>query len=120
GSYSPRRLWERGRPAEKRGGAPGSGDGARGAAREPARRPLEPVVLAQRRPLLLAAEEAALLEDRDDLVAKDLELVGDRRRHVVEAVGGAVHKPGLEVVGHLLGRPHHRAVTAPAGEPADH
>ena len=58
-------------------------------------------VLAQGRPLVLAPEQPAVLQDRHDVVDEDVEPARQVRRHDVEAVGGALLEPGLDLVGDL-------------------
>ena len=93
-----------------------SGCCARGAGDEPVGRPLEPEIFAQRRALVFGAEPAALLQDRHHLLDEVGEPGRQDRRHDVEAVGRAVVEPLADRVGHLLGRPDHRAVAARRGQ----
>ena len=61
-------------------------------------RDLEAQVAAQGGRLVLGADEAALLEDRDDLLAEAAPLAGMADAHV-EAVEGAGGEPLLDLVG---------------------
>ena len=57
------------------------------------------------------------LQDRDHVVDERVEARRQQRRHDVEAVGGAVLEPLLDLVGDLLGRADDDPVPAAAGEP---
>jgi len=50
-------------------------------------------------------EKAALAQDRHDLLGEDVESAGQKGRHDVEAVGGAVLEPGLDVARHTRIQP---------------
>jgi hypothetical protein len=50
----------------------------------------------QRPALILRPEQAALAQDREDLLDEDIELRRQDRRHQVEAVGGAGDEPVLD------------------------
>ncbi len=58
---------------------------------------------AQRRSLIIGAEEAARLQDRDHLVDERFQLPRQRLEDN-EAIGGAALEPFLQPVGHCLGR----------------
>src|SRR3979409_2566088 len=66
---------------------------------EPSGRTLEAEVLAQRRPFVIRAKQAALLQDRHHPLDEVVELAGKERRHHVDAVGGSRAEPAFQHVG---------------------
>ena len=76
-------------------------------------------MLAQGRAGVLGAEQAASLQFGHDVVDEVVEPAGQVRRHDVEAVGGALVEPVLDLVGDLLGGAGEDPVAAAAGEPLD-
>ena len=58
-------------------------------------------MVAQGRAGVVGAEQAALLQDRHDLIGEGVELAGEEGRHDVEAVGGAGLEPIFQHVGDL-------------------
>ena len=82
-----------------------------------ARRARDPEVLAQRRALVLVAEQAAPLQLGHDAVDERGERRRERGRDQVEPVGGAGAEPLVDRVGDLLRRAGHDAVAAAGAEP---
>src|SRR6202034_301695 len=78
--------------------------------------PLEPVVVAQRRALVLVPEQTPAAQLRDHLVDERLQVAGQCWRHDVEAVARALADPLLDRVGELLGGAGQRAVAAAPAE----
>ena len=61
-------------------------------------------MIAQRRPLIVGAEQAALLQDRHHELHEILKAFVEIRRHHVEAVGCVINEPVLQGVGDAFGR----------------
>ena len=70
----------------------------------PMRRERKPQIFAQGLALIVPPEEAAPLQFRHHQIDKILQACGEQRGHDVEAVGGALFKPCLEIVGYVSGR----------------
>ena len=69
---------------------------------------------AQRLALICATENASLLKNRHDTLRKGFETIGQNVRHQIEAIGGAVFEPVLDVIGDLLRRAYDHAMPAAA------
>ncbi len=78
--------------------------------------PLQPVVIAQVVPAYSVAEQAALAQDRHDVLGEQVEPAGQPGRHHVEAIGGAILEPGLDIVGDLSGGAGDHPLAARTGE----
>ena len=74
------------------------------------------VVVAQGLAGVVLAEQAALAQDRHHLLGENVEAAGQPGRHDVEAVGGAVLEPGLDIVRDLLRRSGDHPMAARAGQ----
>lgn len=72
------------------------------------------IVIAQRAAGVILAEKPALAQDRYDIIGKHIESAGQPRWHHVEAVGSAILKPVLDIIGDLLRRPCDNPVSSPA------
>ena len=80
--------------------------------KKPRRRPRQAEMVAQRRAVVLAAEQAALLQDRHHEIDEIVEAFGEVGRHDVEAIGGALLEPVLQRVGDRLRRAAQHPVAA--------
>ena len=65
--------------------------------------------------LILFTEQATAAQLRDHQLDEQFQLVGQHRRHDVEAVCALLFQPQLEVVGDLCGGAYHHAVATRTG-----
>lgn len=70
----------------------------------------------QRCPVIVVPEKSALAQDRHHLLGEYVEPALQIRRHDIEAVGGTIVEPFLDLVGDLFGRPGLDPMAARPGE----
>ena len=74
-------------------------------------------ILAQHRPFIFRAKQAAALQFRDDQIDEVVDRAGHMRRQQVEAVGGLLDEPLLQLVGDRRGRADQGPMVFAGGRP---